>query len=66
MTVFPRHVTDCCETHLRRDDVVLMDGSWRDMDRDVLETVREKDGTVNFLKWWEVLGMETDVTLHCP
>ncbi len=47
---------------MTRDDVVLMDGSWRDMYRDVMETVREKDGAVNFLKWWEVLGMETDVT----
>jgi hypothetical protein len=65
MTVFPRHVTECCETHLTRDVVVLMDGSWRDMDRDVMETVWEKDGTVNFLKWWLwLLGMETDVTLE--
>ncbi len=60
--MFPRFVTECCDGHLSKDDVVVMAGIRRDEARDVMETVRKQDGSVNFLKWWEVLGFENDMT----
>ncbi len=47
---------------MSKDRVVVMDGRRRDVDRDMMETVREHDGSVTFLKWWEVLGFENDMT----
>jgi hypothetical protein len=60
--VFPRFVTECCDRHMSKDDVVMMDGIRRDVDRDMMETVREHDRSVTFFKWWEVLGFENDMT----
>ncbi len=46
---------------MSKDDLVVMDGIRRDVDRDMMETVTEHDGSVTFLKWWEVLGLENDM-----
>jgi hypothetical protein len=48
MTMFPRLMTECCVCHMTREDVVLMDDIRRNMDRDIVETVREKDRSVIF------------------
>jgi hypothetical protein len=47
VTVFPRFVDRCCAEHMTGDDVVVMDGIRRDVDRDVMETVKEQDGRSN-------------------
>ncbi len=60
--MFPRFVKECCDGHLSKNDVVVMNSIRKDVDRDVMETGREQDGSVNFLKWWEVLGFENDMT----
>jgi hypothetical protein len=62
MTIFPRHVEKCCEVHMTDDDLVLMDGIRREVDRDIVEVLREQDGTVRIAQWWEILGLGGDMT----
>ncbi len=44
------------------DDVVLVDGIRREVDRDIVEVLREQDGTVRTVQWWEILGLGGDMT----
>jgi hypothetical protein len=62
LTMFPRHIEKCCDRHVTEDDVVLMDGIRREVDRDIVEVLREQDGTVRIVQWWEILGLGSDMT----
>jgi hypothetical protein len=62
MTMFPRFVVECCDTHMTRDDVVVTDGIRRDIDKDIVDGIQEQDRTASILQWWEVIGLKKDMT----
>ncbi len=62
LTMFPRFVKECCDTHMTKDDVVVIDGIRRDVDKDIVDGIREQDGTASIMQWWEVIGLERDMT----
>jgi hypothetical protein len=62
VTMFPKHVEECCGRHMTRDDVVVMDLIRREVDKDVVDSLREQEGTVMVLQWWDVLGPDNDMT----
>jgi hypothetical protein len=49
---------------MTKDDVVVDDGIRRDMDKDIVEGIREQDRLASVIQWWEVLGMEKDMTVE--
>jgi hypothetical protein len=62
LTMFPRFVVECCDTHMTKDDVVVIDGIRRDVDKDIVDGIREQDRTASILQWWEVIGLNKDMT----
>jgi hypothetical protein len=62
LTMFPRFVVECCDTHMTKDDVVVIDGIRRDVDKDIVDGIREQDRTASILQWWEVIGLDKDMT----
>jgi hypothetical protein len=66
VTMFPRHVERCCDKteHMTDHDTVIMDNLRRDVDRDVVETLRDIQKKVRILEWWDVLGLDSDKTIH--
>jgi hypothetical protein len=62
LTMFPRFVVECCDLHMTKDDVVVTDGIRRDIDKDIVDGIREQDRTASILQWWEVIGMNKDLT----
>ncbi len=64
LMMFPRFVEECCDKHMTKDDVVVVDGIKRDMDKDIVEGIREQDRLASIIQWWEVFGMEKDMTVE--
>jgi hypothetical protein len=62
LTMFPRFVKECCDTHMTKDDVVVIDGIRRDVDKDIVDGIREQDRTAFIMQWWEVIGLDKDMT----
>jgi hypothetical protein len=60
--MFPRFVKECCDTHMTKDDVVVIDGIRRDVDKDIVDGIREQDRTASIMQWWEVIGLDKDMT----
>jgi hypothetical protein len=44
--------------------VVVIDVIRRDVDKDIVDTIKEQDKTVMVLQWWEMLGLEGDMTVE--
>ena len=57
--MYPRHVEKCCEEvgHMDEEDVWLMASVRREMDN---ELRRRLYGKVEFIEWYETLGMERE------
>jgi hypothetical protein len=43
---------------------VVTDGIRRDIDKDIVDGIREQDRTASILQWWEVIGMDKDMTVE--
>jgi hypothetical protein len=43
VTMFPRFVNECCSEHMNEEDVWVMDGIRRDVDRDIKEMLADND-----------------------
>ncbi len=63
--MFPRHVEKCCDRteHMTDNDTVIMDNLRRDIDRDIVDTLRDMDKNIRILKWWDILGLDSDKTV---
>jgi hypothetical protein len=63
-TMFPRHVERCCDRvgHMSEEDVLMADGIRRDIDRDIKEMTMDMGKGVRVLDWWDLLGLEGDMT----
>jgi hypothetical protein len=64
VSMFPRHVTSCCMEHMTDDDVWVVDGIRRDVDKDIVEMLKDRNRTVTKVDWWEMLGTERDMTVR--
>ncbi len=65
VTMFPRHVERCCDMndHMTENDTVVMDNLRRDVDRDIVDTLRDMGKNIHVLEWWDLLGLEQDKTV---
>jgi hypothetical protein len=61
--MFPRFVKVCCREHMVDEDVVMMDGVRRDVDRDIKEMLADNDEGVGIVEWWDILGFDKDLTV---
>jgi hypothetical protein len=66
VTMFPRHVERCCDRigHMNEEDVLMADGIRRDIDRDIREMTLDMGKGVRVLDWWDLLGLEGDMTVR--
>jgi hypothetical protein len=50
VTMFPRHVEKCCDRmgHMTDNDTVITDNLRRDVDRDIVDTLRDSDRRIGF------------------
>jgi hypothetical protein len=62
VTMFPRHVDRCCDRtdHMTDNDIVIVDNLRRDVDRDIVDTLRGVDRRIRILEWWDILGLDCD------
>ncbi len=49
--------------HMTDDDVWVADGIRRDVDKDIVEMLMDRNRTVTKVDWWELLGTERDMTV---
>ncbi len=63
LTMFPRHVEPCCRDHMTTEDIWLMDGARRDVDKDIIDMLGDGDEGVSVIEWWDILGFEKDMTV---
>ncbi len=65
VTMFPRHVERCCDKndHMTENDIVVMDNLRRDVDRDIVDTLRDMGKNIRVLEWWDLLGLDNDKTV---
>jgi hypothetical protein len=65
VTMFPRHVERCCDRndHMTENDTVVMDNLRRDVDRDIVDTLRDLGKNIRVLDWWDLLGLDQDKTV---
>ncbi len=65
VTMFPRHVERCCDKndHMTENDTVVMDNLRRDVDRDIVDTLRDMGMNIRVLEWWDLLGLDNDKTV---
>jgi hypothetical protein len=64
VTMFPRHVDRCCDRtdHMTDNDILIIDNLRRDVDRDIVDTLRDVDRRIRILEWWDILGLDSDKT----
>jgi hypothetical protein len=46
------------------EDVWMMDGVRRDVDKDIVDLLGDGDDGVNVIDWWDVLGFEGDMSVR--
>ncbi len=63
LTMFPRFVEQCCREHMTDEDVWLLDGIRRDINREVKDGVTESGREVEVVDWWTVIGAQYELTV---
>jgi hypothetical protein len=63
LTMFPRSVRECCRSHMTDEDVWLLDGVRRDVNRDIVDRLTDKGSKVETVDWWTLLGAREEMTL---
>jgi hypothetical protein len=63
VTMFPRFVEQCCRDHMTDEDVWLLDGIRRDVNREIKETMCERDSGVEVVDWWQMVNARNEMTL---
>jgi hypothetical protein len=66
VTMFPRHVDRCCsrEGHMSEGDCLSMFSLRLDMDRDILEELRDIEVKVKVVEWWKLLKLNGEGTVN--
>jgi hypothetical protein len=52
VTMCPRFVEQCCREHMTEEDVWLLDGIRRDVNREVKDMLLESGYEVDVVDWW--------------
>ncbi len=63
LMMFPRFVEQCCKDHMTDEDVWLLDGIRRDVNREVKDGVTESGRSVEVVDWWTVIGARNELTV---
>jgi hypothetical protein len=63
VTMFPRFVEQCCRGHMTDEDVWLLDGIRRDVNREIRDTVCDRDIGVEVVDWWQLVCAKNEMTL---
>jgi hypothetical protein len=63
LSMFPRHVSVCCSEHMTEEDVWMMDGIRREVDREVKDMLTDNEDFVTVMDWWDILGLDGDMTV---
>jgi hypothetical protein len=63
LTMFPCFTRECCRGHMTDEDVWLLDGVRRDVNKDIVDTLTVKDMGVETMEWWTLLGAKDELTL---
>jgi hypothetical protein len=63
LTMFPRFVEQCCKDHMTDEDVWLLDGIRRDVNREVKDGLTESGKCVEVVDWWTVIGARNELTV---
>jgi hypothetical protein len=64
ITMFPRFVDRCCREHMTEEDVWLLDGIRRDVNRETKDGVRESGYDVDIVDWWTLIGARNEMTVN--
>jgi hypothetical protein len=63
VTVPPRFVKPCCKDHMTEEDVWLLDGLRRDVNREKRDEVTDRKLKVETVEWWTLMGEKEDLTI---
>ncbi len=63
VTMFPRFVEQCCKDHMTDEDVWLLDGIRRDVNREIKETLSDRKSGVEVVDWWQLVNARNEMTL---
>jgi hypothetical protein len=64
VTMFPSFVEQCCREHMTEEDVWLMDGIRRDVNREVKDMLLESGYDVEVVDWWTLVGARNELTVN--
>jgi hypothetical protein len=64
ITMFPRFVDVCCKEHMTEEDVWLLDGIRRDVNRETKDGVAENGYDVDMVDWWTLVGARNEMTVN--
>jgi hypothetical protein len=64
ITMFPRFVDRCCREHMTEEDVWLLDGIRRDVNRETKDGVCESGYEVDIVDWWTLVGARNEMTVN--
>ncbi len=63
VTVPPRFLKPCCKDHMTEEDVWLLDGLRRDVNREIRDEVTDRKLKVEIVEWWSLMGEKDDLTI---
>ncbi len=63
VTIPPRFVKPCCKQHMMDEDVWLLDGLRRDVNREMRDELTDRKLDVDIVEWWTLLGENDDLTI---
>ncbi len=64
ISMFPRFVDRCCREHMTEEDVWLLDGIRRDVNRETKDGVSESGYDVDIVDWWTLVGARNEMTVN--
>ncbi len=53
----------CCKDNMTDEDVWLLDGLSRDVNREIRDEVTDRKLKVDIVEWWTLLGENDDLTI---
>jgi hypothetical protein len=63
VTMLPRFTKECCRAHMAEEDVWLLDGLRRDVNKEIVDGLKDKQTDIKIMEWWKLLGAKEELTL---
>jgi hypothetical protein len=51
VTMFPRFTKECCRAHMAEEDVWLLDGLRRDVNKEIVDGLKDKQTDIKIMEW---------------